>query len=198
MTAPEIPLSESAPAVADRKRCAACGKSVCGRQQVICKVLGGERDLLCLECLAGSLGSEPEKLCSLVGSYLARRECYRRDWQSAAMCSDDGQAPCCPSRLEHAVEPPSWYRRDVFERTEPRDLPAADLAVDAEEAGCGDLMVLLLRSIRQVQPGQVLSLTARDPGAAADIPSWCRLTGHTLLARGGEDDVTYFIQRKEQ
>jgi tRNA 2-thiouridine synthesizing protein A len=165
---------------------------------VICKVLGGKHDLLCLECLARSLGSEPDKICSLVGSYLARRECYRQDWQAAAVCSSDGEAPCCPSRLEHAAVPPTWYRRDLFERPPLPEVPVADLTVDAEEAGCGDLMVLLMRSIRQVQPGQVLALTARDPGASADIPSWCRLTGHTLLARSGPDEATYSIQRKEQ
>ncbi|MGV3719400.1 MAG: sulfurtransferase TusA family protein [Actinomycetota bacterium] len=179
------------------ERCSACARWVCGRQQVISKVLGGERALLCLGCLAESLGSEPDKICSLVGSYLARRECYRQDWQAAAVCDNDGQAPCCPSRLEHAEAPPAWYRREVFERSEPREVPEAAVTVDAEEAGCGDLMVLLMRSIRQVQPGQVLSLTARDPGAGADIPSWCRLTGHTLLAQGGPDEATYYIQRKE-
>jgi len=171
---------------------------VCDRQQVICKVLGGGRGLLCLDCLAHALGAEPDKLCSLVGGYLVRRDCYRRDWQAAAVCANDGQAPCCPSRLENAAAPPSWYRREVFERVGADELPAPDLTVDAEEAGCGDLMVLLMRSIRQVQPGGVLSFTANDPGAGADIPSWCRLTGHTLLARTGPDESTYYIQRKVQ
>ena len=44
--------------------------------------------------------------------------------------------------------------------TMPADnLPEPDLEVDAEESGCGDLMVLLLRSIRKVPPGGVLRLT---------------------------------------
>ena len=34
-----------------------------------------------------------------------------------------------------------------------------------------------------LRPGQVLRLVARDPGALEDIPAWCRLTGHTLVAR---------------
>jgi len=31
--------------------------------------------------------------------------------------------------------------------------------------------------------GQVLRLVARDPGALEDIPAWCRLTGHMLVAQ---------------
>lgn len=178
--------------------CSTCGRSVCGRQQVICRILGGKGSRLCLECLGRSLETPPGRLCELVGNYLARRECYRRDWQRASICDHDGQAPCCPSRLEHAPEPPGWFRPELFTPAGNDELPEADFEVDAEEAGCGDLMVLLMRSIRKLAPGQVLRLTARDPGAAADIPSWCRLTGHRLLAGPtGEEDADYYIQRKE-
>ena len=73
-----------------------------------------------------------------------------------------------------------------------------DLEVDAEESGCGDLMVLLMRSIRKVPPGGVLRLIARDPGAGADIPSWCRLTGHELLAEPASDEEADYIIRRKQ
>jgi tRNA 2-thiouridine synthesizing protein A len=39
-----------------------------------------------------------------------------------------------------------------------------------------------------------MKLTARDPGAPADIPAWCRMTGNPLV--GGQPPV-YLIQRKE-
>jgi tRNA 2-thiouridine synthesizing protein A len=35
---------------------------------------------------------------------------------------------------------------------------------------------------------------ARDAGAPADIPAWCRMTGHILLSTQHPE---YFIQRKE-
>lgn len=77
------------------------------------------------------------------------------------------------------------------------ELPPPHLEIDAEEAGCGDLMVLLLRSIRRIRPGEVLALTARDPGAVEDIPSWSRLTGHELLAGPiGPEGATYYLRRK--
>ena len=176
--------------------CRECGASICGRQQVISRILAGKSAVRCLHCLEGSLGSSPEELCRLVGNYLVRRDCYRREWERAAVCDRDGQSACCPSRLEGAAEPPGWCSA-VSRRRADLDLPTPDLEVDAEEAGCGDLMVLLLRSIRRVAPGEVLALTARDPGAVEDIPSWSRLTGHELLAGpAGPEEATYYLRRK--
>jgi len=48
--------------------------------------------------------------------------------------------------------------------------------------------------LEAMRPGQLLLLTARDPGARADIPAWCRMTGHTLVA---EQHPVYQIRRKE-
>jgi tRNA 2-thiouridine synthesizing protein A len=51
---------------------------------------------------------------------------------------------------------------------------------DAADMGCGEL-VLALRQRLRAMPGQVLLLTATDPGAPEDLPAWCRMTGHQLL-----------------
>jgi tRNA 2-thiouridine synthesizing protein A len=180
----------------ERLTCSGCGVGICGRQAVISRVLGGKGSRRCLACLGGGLGAAPEQLCELVGNYLARRECYRREWLAAAPCDRDGQAPCCPSCLENSPDPPAWLRPELFALAESDDLPEPDLTVDAEESGCGDLMVLMMRSIRKLAPGDVLELIARDPGAAADIPSWCRLTGHALLAGPtGVEGATYYIRK---
>lgn len=55
-----------------------------------------------------------------------------------------------------------------------------DAEWDAGDLGCGDL-VLELRGKLLAMPGKVLKLIARDPGAPADIPAYCRMTGHQLL-----------------
>jgi len=60
--------------------------------------------------------------------------------------------------------------------------------------GCGDLVLELRARIERLAPGRVLKLTARDPGAPADIPAWCRLTGHALVS---EQPPIYLIRRKE-
>jgi tRNA 2-thiouridine synthesizing protein A len=55
-----------------------------------------------------------------------------------------------------------------------------DAQWDAGDLGCGEL-VLHLRTRLRAMPGKVLKLVARDPGAPADIPAYCRMTGHQLL-----------------
>jgi tRNA 2-thiouridine synthesizing protein A len=69
-----------------------------------------------------------------------------------------------------------------------------DAEWDAGELGCGELVLALRGRLQALQPGQVLKLTALDPGAPADIPAWCRLTGHALIH---ERHPVYLIQRKE-
>jgi tRNA 2-thiouridine synthesizing protein A len=71
---------------------------------------------------------------------------------------------------------------------------SADSEWDAGDLGCGDLVLALRGRLQALEPGQVLKLTALDPGARADIPAWCRLTGHTLV---GEHHPVYLIRRKE-
>ncbi len=58
---------------------------------------------------------------------------------------------------------------------------AAD-ELDAGSRGCGELVVELKLRMRALAPGELLKLTARDPGAPEDLPAWCRLTGHVLRA----------------
>jgi tRNA 2-thiouridine synthesizing protein A len=55
--------------------------------------------------------------------------------------------------------------------------------------------VLELRMrLAAMRPGQVLRLVARDPGAPADLPAWCRMTGHALVSA---EHPVYLIRRKE-
>ena len=69
-----------------------------------------------------------------------------------------------------------------------------DTTWDAGDLGCGELVLQLRFRIEQLQPGALLRLVAVDPGARADLPAWCRLTGHALVAA---DHPVYLIRRKE-
>ena len=71
---------------------------------------------------------------------------------------------------------------------------AADTQWDAGELGCGELVLELRLRMEAMHPGQLLQLIARDPGAPADLPAWCRMTGHTLLSAA---PPVYLIRRKE-
>jgi TusA-related sulfurtransferase len=49
-----------------------------------------------------------------------------------------------------------------------------------------------------MESGQVLEVRADDPTARLGVPSWCRLSGHTLLATVVEDGgrTRFFLRRK--
>ena len=70
----------------------------------------------------------------------------------------------------------------------------SDAEWDAGDLGCGDLVLELRARMEPLAPGRILKLTARDPGAPADIPAWCRMTGHALVS---EQHPIYLIRRKE-
>jgi tRNA 2-thiouridine synthesizing protein A len=44
-------------------------------------------------------------------------------------------------------------------------------------------------AVEQLEPGDTLVVLASDPGALHDIPAWCRVHGHEVLAtqRQGND-----------
>jgi tRNA 2-thiouridine synthesizing protein A len=71
----------------------------------------------------------------------------------------------------------------------------ADATWDAGDLGCGDLVLQLRFRMETLEPGAVLRLIALDAGAPADVPAWCRLTGHALVAA---QHPVYFIRRKER
>ena len=66
---------------------------------------------------------------------------------------------------------------------------------DAGELACGELVLELKRRLDGMRPDQVLKLIALDAGAPADLPAWCRLTGHTLVSAA---HPVYYIRRKER
>ena len=70
----------------------------------------------------------------------------------------------------------------------------ADETWDAGDLGCGELVLELRRRLTRMQAGQVMKLIALDRGAPADLPAWCRMTGHTLV---GSEHPVYLIRRKE-
>ena len=83
--------------------------------------------------------------------------------------------------------------------TEPaagRDAPlSADAEWDAGAIGCGELVMELRPRMLALHPGQILKLVASDAGAPEDLPAWCRLTGHTLVACR---HPVYWIRRREE
>lgn len=75
--------------------------------------------------------------------------------------------------------------------------PAATLDVGHE--GCGTLLVVIRKRVKELAPGEVLEVVGYDPGAKEDLPAWCRMTGNRLLAMRGDlaqgEPIHYFIER---
>ena len=64
---------------------------------------------------------------------------------------------------------------------------------NAGDAGCGSLAVGLKRQMATIGPGEVLEVMASNEGAPADIPSWCRVTGHKLIEA---DHPVYVLMKR--
>jgi len=71
--------------------------------------------------------------------------------------------------------------------------------LDAGDEHCTTLSGTLRRRLRALAPGQVLEVRSTEPSARVDVPAWCGLTGHTLLAMEDQGASTvFFIRRKEE
>ena len=61
---------------------------------------------------------------------------------------------------------------------------------------CPMPVLTLARTIKELQAGQVLAISATDSGARRDIPAWAEKTGNTLLDIVEENGVLTFYVRK--
>ncbi|TCJ98715.1 tRNA 2-thiouridine synthesizing protein A [Volucribacter psittacicida] len=53
--------------------------------------------------------------------------------------------------------------------------------LDAIGLRCPEPVMLVRKTIRQMQEGEILHITADDPATTRDIPSFCQFMDHTLL-----------------
>ena len=129
------------------------------------------------------MGRDADALvCDLI-AYVGGRECYAAAWDWATV-----REPGC--RLARPLERLGVGAAVAVASSDL--IPAAEW--DAGDLACGDLVLELRTRMRVMEPGSLLLVTARDPGAVEDLPAWCRMTGHPLAyARA----PLYFIRAKE-
>ncbi len=70
--------------------------------------------------------------------------------------------------------------RGVGRSGEPMTLP--EVTIEARGVLCPVPIIRLARTARALPPGTLIELLTDDPAAAYDVPAWCRLRGHELLA----------------
>jgi tRNA 2-thiouridine synthesizing protein A len=56
--------------------------------------------------------------------------------------------------------------------------------------------LMLAKGFRELAPGQILCISATDPGAKPDITAWADKTGNTLLEMAEENGVLTFYLKK--
>ena len=63
----------------------------------------------------------------------------------------------------------------------------------AGKVGCSQLAVGLQRALAGLNVGERIEVVVHNEGAEIDIPAWCYMTGHELLAL---DHPVYIIQKQ--
>lgn len=62
------------------------------------------------------------------------------------------------------------------------DAKNATKILDAQGLRCPEPVMMVRKTIRTMQEGEVLLVTADDPSTTRDIPSFCRFMDHQLLS----------------
>lgn len=60
--------------------------------------------------------------------------------------------------------------------------------LDARRLLCPIPVIRVQDAIAGLAPGEVLEVRCTDPGTRQDIPAWCRINGHRVLASEAGDD----------
>ena len=61
-------------------------------------------------------------------------------------------------------------------------------SLDARRLLCPMPVIRVQDRIQSLDPGDILEVTATDPGVLNDIPAWCRLNGHKVLDSRQQDN----------
>jgi len=72
----------------------------------------------------------------------------------------------------------------------------ADITVDALGLYCPMPIIMTAKEIKKISVGQVLAVKSDDAGIQADLPAWCKTTGHELIELNQDGTVyTGFVRR---
>ncbi|MCE5344324.1 MAG: FAD-dependent oxidoreductase [Eubacteriales bacterium] len=76
------------------------------------------------------------------------------------------------------------------------DEPAASMRIDCSGMQCPGPIMKVFETMQTMKPGEVMEVSASDPGFAKDIGAWCRRTGNTLLSNERQGDDYIALVRK--
>ncbi len=70
------------------------------------------------------------------------------------------------------------------------------IEVDARRLLCPMPVIRLQDCINRQPAGAKVRITCTDPGTLNDIPTWCRINGHTVVRSDEQQDEFIFLVRK--
>jgi TusA-related sulfurtransferase len=73
----------------------------------------------------------------------------------------------------------------------------AEKIVDCVGLYCPVPIAQAAQAIREVGPGETITVLADDPGVEKDFPNWCKVTGHELVLLEEADEGYRIVIRKK-
>lgn len=71
-----------------------------------------------------------------------------------------------------------------------------DKELDATNLNCPLPILRCKKGLSEINPAQILKITATDPGSVKDFQAFCKQTGHELLELNEVDNVfTFYIKK---
>jgi tRNA 2-thiouridine synthesizing protein A len=71
------------------------------------------------------------------------------------------------------------------------------IEVDARRLLCPMPVIRLQDCINRQPAGANVRITCTDPGTMNDIPTWCRINGHSVVSSDQQQDEFIFLVRKD-
>ena len=181
-----------------KSRCSGCGVAVCGHETLMSFTMGFKDAPQCMDCLAATMATDKDALRDHICAYIKQRPCHYEGWLWANREEgfEPDALPGCLWPFSAAVGSGQLrqHSQSILKETSVTDGPQnCDAEWDAGDIGCGELVLELRMRLRSLESGQTLKVIARDAGAPKDLPAWCRLTGHALVA---SNHPAYWIKRK--
>jgi len=67
--------------------------------------------------------------------------------------------------------------------------------LDTKRLLCPMPVIRTQNKIKTLAAGDILKVTCTDPGALNDIPAWCRINGHEVIATDEQGDEIFITIR---
>lgn len=76
------------------------------------------------------------------------------------------------------------------------EFDTTDKAIDAIGLRCPEPVMVVRKTIRAMQVGETLLVSADDPSTTRDIPSFCRFMEHELVAQKVDTKPYLYVIKK--